>query len=274
MAGRFERMERTRVRLTKRDLQIVQAVFEARYLTNDMVCQLFFKPTTYSSCKQRMRILFDLGYVKKRSVHVNEPDVYFLGLKGRRYIASIDDEYGKAEVGRIAGVSGDKAGAPILMMNHDLTLSQLYVYATLECRQHGLEMEWKNTRMLELVKLGIEPDALLQVSHGDSRRAAFIEFTSVLPDRGEMKRRLVGFDAYLQSRRCQSDFGVDDIAVLWFTTSPTKADRIKTSLRDSSYPDYFLVGVIDDAERFVTDPIWHWSESEPPIRWVSPPTRE
>ena len=74
MAKRFERKERYRVRLTKRDLAIVEAVFEARYLTNELVFQLFFKPTAFSWCKQRMRYLFDLGYLKKRQVHINEPD--------------------------------------------------------------------------------------------------------------------------------------------------------------------------------------------------------
>lgn len=271
MAKRFERAHRTGYRLTERDLQIVKAVFEARYLTNDLICRLFFKSTTFSSCKQRMRILFDLGYVKKRSVHLNEPDVHYLGLKGRRHIARIQNRYDQMEIDKIAGVSGDNAEAPTLMMSHDLTLSQLYVNAVLECRHCGFTMLWKNARMLELMGLGIQPDAFLAVEYEGKRRAGFIEFTGVLPNKAEMSRKLAAHTAYLESHRCRADFGVERVAVLWISTSSDKVNKIVRAVQASAYPDYFLVGLLRESGQFVTGPMWQWSESNSPIRWVNPP---
>ena len=274
MAKRFERKERYRVRLTKRDLAIVEAVFEARYLTNELVRQLFFKPTTFSWCKQRMRYLFDLGYLKKRQVHINEPDIYCLGLKGRRYIARIHETYAQDEIDKIAGVPGPRSGAPMLMMSHDLTLSQLFVNGRLECQRLGLTMRWKNTRMLELMKLGLEPDAFITVGYGHKERAAFIEFTGVLPTTNEMKQKLSGYEHYLESQRCQTDFGVPNLAVLWLTTSHAKSDKIRQVIERSLYPDYFLIGLVEDAGQFVTAPMWCWSETEEPVSWLKPPDRE
>ena len=46
LRARFQRDNREGVRLTDRDMRITEAVFEARYLTNEMVCRLFFRPTS------------------------------------------------------------------------------------------------------------------------------------------------------------------------------------------------------------------------------------
>ena len=263
MAKRFRRIKRKGVRLTKRDLQVVLAVFEARYMTNRLIARLLFKPTTFSWCKQRIRYLFDLGYLGKRKAYVNEPDVYYLGLEGKRYIVSLG-EHAREEVDKMAGVSGGRATAPILMMNHDLTLSRLYVNARLQCRRYGWEMRWRNTRMLETARMGIEPDAWIEVRNRGKRKASFVEFTAAMPTGKELAGKIEGYEGYWE-RTC------DPVPVLWLTTSRSKASRLKSGILKSEYRDYFLVGLIEDAGGFLTEPMWEWSESEERIRWASPP---
>jgi len=268
MTKRFEREERKGIRPTGRDYAIVQAVFEARYLTNRQVCQLLFTPTTFSWCKQRLRYLYDLGYLRKRVAFPNEPDIYYLGLRGRRYIASTDTGYSAAEIDLIAGVSGGSAKAPVLMMNHELSLSSLYVNARLEAQRLGLEMRWKNARMLELLRLPMQPDGFIQVSRGEEKQAAFLEFTSVLPAEAELKAKVLAYEQYLESRLCRQDLGVDRVAVLWLTTSASKCERILKALAKSSYRDWFLVGLFEDAQNFITGNIWRWSEAKDSVSWV------
>jgi hypothetical protein len=152
-----------------------------------------------------------------------------------------------------------------------LTLSWLYVNARLECRRHGWSMIWKNTRMLELMKLGIEPDAFLAVIQGDKKRAAFVEYTGVLPTASEMERKVAGYDAFLQARQCQHHLGVESITIMWLTTSCAKAAKLGHYLKRSSYPDYFLIGSIDESDQFLTSAIWQWTESTRRISWVKPP---
>jgi len=127
--------------------------------------------------------------------------------------------------------------------------------------------------MLELMRLGIEPDAFLAVGYQGEERAAFIEFTSVLPTRREMRGKIERYDAYLESLRWQQDFGVDQIGVLWLTTSRNKAQHIWEAVWGARYRDYFLVGLIEDANEFLTKPMWRWSESEERVSWIVPPER-
>jgi len=272
MSKRFQRRaRRSGAQLTDRDLEIVGAVFEARYMTNQMVARLFFTPTTFSSCKQRLRILFDLGYLGKRRVYPNQPDIYYVGFKGRRYLAQRYGEYTQEQISKIGGIRGNARESPHLMMRHELTLSQLYVNARLECGAYGFSMRWKNTRMLELMSLGFQPDAFLALGYRERGRAAFIEFTAAMPTRTELRGKLDAYSQYLESRKCQGDFGIDGITILWFTTSRSKVNRLREEINRMPYKDYFLVGLIEDGSGFITKPIWCWSEAERRIRWVKPP---
>jgi len=263
MTKRFVRSERRGIRLTARDLQIVEAVFEARYLTNQMITRLLFRPTTFSTCKQRLRYLYDLGYLAKRQTHVNEPDVYYLGLKGKRYIVSLG-EHSKEDVDRIAGVSGGEASAPILMMEHELTLSRLYVAARLECAQYDWKLRWRNARMLEVLKIGIQPDAWIEVSGSRGSQAAYIEFTAVMPTKPELASKVARYEAHWEAQDTPTP-------VLWLTTSLNKLDMLRQAIVHSTYRDYFLRGLIEDANEFLTRQMWRWSESEEMVQWIKPP---
>ena len=262
MRQRFERQaDRKGVRVQDRDLAIVEAVWEARYLTNMQIRNLFFKPTTYSWCKKRIRVLYDLGYLRKRPAHVNQRDIYYLGLKGKRYIIEKFD-LPKAHVDAVAGVSGGQVETPMMFMQHELTISRLYVNAQLESRQLGIGLEWKNARMLELEKLGVQPDAWIQVQRGVKSKQAFLEFTAAFPTVAELRGKLAAYEElFLRSQPVQ---------VLWFTTSPAKATRLKACIREVDWHDYFCVALIDEASHFLTRPIWWWSESSEAARWISP----
>ena len=257
MKKRFERANRS-VHLTAKDLLTLEALFYARYLTNRQVCQLFFSPSTFSWCKQRLRYLFDGGYIRKRPAYPNEPDIYFLGLKGRKYVASLG-RFSREDVDKIAGVKG-ACPAPTLMMNHELTLSSLYVNAVLECRKYDLKLMWKNARMLEMEKLGIQPDACLEVE-GTQHHEAFLEFTAVMPSKAEMKRKLEGYGELFETHA---------VPILWLTTSRSKLNQLRQSILKSPYKDYFALGLIDEAGEFLTRRMWWWSESDEPVEFVKP----
>ena len=260
MTKRFVRRQRSGIALTERDLRAVEAVFEARYMTNQLIARLLYKPTTFSSCKQRLRYLFDLGYLKKRKAQVNQPDVYYLGLIGKRYIVSLG-EHTREVVDRIAGVGGEGAVAPSLMLRHELTLSRLYVNARLECRECGWDMHWKNTRSLESERLGIEPDARIVVINGRKSKQAFIEFTAAMPSAKELRGKIEGYAAYWERTG-------SPMPVLWFTTSRSKINRLREGIQKSAYRDYFLVGSIEDAARFLSGRVWWWSEADDMIQWL------
>jgi len=268
MSKRFQRVAREDVRITKRDLQVIEAVFEARYMTNRQIGRLLFGRADSSHGRQRLRYLFDLDYLRKRVANPNEPDIYYLGLKGRRYIAT-SGGWKQGTVDRIAGVSGEKVPTPALMMRHELTLSRLYVNARLECRAHGWSMRWKNTRMLEMEKLGLEPDAWIGLSGRRGEREAYVEFTAAMPSQSEMAGKLGRYEDFWSARD-------KAVPVLWLSTSRAKTNRLLEAIRRSDYRDCFLVGQIEDAGRWLTGTIWRWGDAEDGqqndmVQWVQPP---
>jgi hypothetical protein len=269
MTHRFEPREREGVYLTARDLRVVEAVFAARYLTARQIGWLLFGRANSSHCRSRLRVLFDLGYLRKRDVGQNDPDVYYLGLQGRRYLAEAG-LCSRALADRVAGVSGEAAGAPGLMMAHELALGELYVEARLEAEAYGWTLAWRNARMLELEGLGVQPDAGLLVSGATAQQEAYLEVTAVMPAAVELAGKLEGYQALWErsGRSC---------AVLWLTHSPPHAARILKAVRRSGYGDCFLVGLIEEARGFLTRRMWRWGDARSGdgadmVQWIQSPT--
>lgn len=264
MTKRFTRTTRKGLKVTERDRATIEAVFEARYLTNDHIGRLFYAPTTQAYCRKRCRYLFDRGYLFKRQVHMDEPDIYYLGTRGRHHIEKVrglEREYVK----KVAGVSGSGTD-PSLYMDHDLTLSKLYVDARVECAKWGWEYTWKNTRMLSLELEGFEPDAWLEVANKGQSKQAYLEFTGRRPLARELHQRIEAYADYWEAQG-------EGVPVLWFTTSRAKANWLFDRISRHRYADYFLVGLIEDKRNFLTSPIWRWVKAQAPINFIAPPTR-
>jgi hypothetical protein len=161
----------------------------------------------------------------------------------------------EAAIREIAAVRAEHVATPALMMRHELTLARLYVEARLECAARGWELTWRNTRMLELERLGIEPDAWLGVGAGEGGQEAFVEFTAAMPGAAELANKLARYQAHWEGTRRPA-------AVLWLTTSRARAHRLLDAVRAVAYRDYFLVGLIEDTGRFITRPMWRWGAGE------------
>ena len=259
MRRRFKRqVYRKGFRLTARDMAIVEAVWEARYMTISQIAALLFRATTYASCKRRVRGLFDLDYLRKRRTYRNEPDILYLGLLGKRYIQKVRG-MGKERVEKAAG-TGTKAANPILFMRHDLTLTDLYVQARLNCNNKGLTLTWKNTRVLQLAKLGVRPDAWLMVSRGNKSQAAFVEFTDQMPKAREMERKRTGYEALFADR--------GPTRVLWFATTLAKAVRLHEKLAPTYFGHYFYISLLEKARDFLTDPVWWVADNRQSLRFL------
>lgn len=271
-SSRFAPRPRQRIRLTARDLEAVVAVFEARYLTNRQIGCLLFGREDSSHSRQRLRYLFDLDYLRKRVAGPNEPDIYYLGLKGRHYVAA-QGLCNRETADRVAGVAGDDVATPALMMSHELTLSGLYISARLQCQRLGWGLHWRNARWLELERLGMQPDGWLAVYTGadpeTAPRKAYLELTAAMPTAPELRGKLARYRAYWERTRAPA-------AVLWFTNSRRKADALLEAIHRDPYRDCYLVGLIEDSADFLTAPIWRWGDQEPGrmhevVAWIQSP---
>lgn len=238
MTSRYSKTSSRGRFLTERDKQIVESVYEARYLSTSQIRRLHFDSATRA--KTRLRILYNNGWLKKREVGQNREDVYFLGVKGKHLIEErldLDRDY----VAKVAGVSG--TGATLLYLDHDIAISSLYVDLKFEAKDHGWRIEWRNARQLELRKLGVQPDAYFRVKGASGGKEAFIEFTAVLPSPSEMKRKLEGYQTLWAKLR--------PIPVLWLTTTKSKLNSLANQAGEG-----VLLGLYEDKARLLTGTIW------------------
>ena len=259
MRGRYQRQsDRKGFWLTKRDMQIVEAVFEARYITTHQIAELLFQGVSYSQCRYRVRGLFDLGHLKKRTTYRTEPDILYLGLRGKRHIQK-SRGLQKGYVEKVSGV-GRKETISVREMSHDLTLADLYIAARRNCGEREWQLTWRNTRMLELAKLGVEPDAWLQVREGDKSRAAYLEFTDVMPPAKEMNHKLSGYEGLFDREGATR--------VLWVTTSKAKGVQLRDRVAANYYASYFYVSLIESKEGLLTEPIWRVGGKRQPAAFI------
>ena len=168
-------------------------------------------------------------------------------------------DYDQETVDKIAGVAGDTP-APMLMMNHDLTLSQLYVNAVVECRKYQLALEWQNSRMLELQGLGVQPDGWLKVAANPRHRV----HGGVAGQAGAD-----GQDHWLH-RVAGASGGPP---VLWLTISRHRLEQLRQAIARCPYEDNFLLGLIEDASEYITKRMWHWSGGPELVNWLTPSRR-
>ena len=260
--NRFERKpedERKSEKLTERYTAIIEHVFTARYLTINLVNRLCFLETEMSWTKEHLRNLFDWGYLKKREVPKTAPDIFFLGLKGKRHIGKLD-RFTRDEIDRIAGVPGGNEPP----MGHDLTLSRLYVASVLQCRRYNWSLTWRNTRMIQLdTNMGIEPDAYLCVEGQSGTHEAMIEFTDALPSKEAMRDKLARYRDWWEREK--------PMPILWFTTSENRAKILRQAVASFVFRDYIMIGLVDHVSEFLTKKMWWWGEGGEVVNWITPP---
>jgi hypothetical protein len=234
------------MRLVARDYRTLEHVFAARYLTNKQIAALEYKPSTYSWCKERLAWMTENKFLGARKGLESQPYIYYLRLRGKRYVATLGG-HSKDEIDKIAGVDGGLEPP----MDHDLQVSSLYVRALLECRENGWQLHWRNARMLELKKLGVQPDAYLSVTTPVKTYEAFIEYTKVIPGAPELARKLAGYQRLYNGLK-------RGIPILWLADSQNGLQRLAEGVRKYLYNDYVMLGRYEDAHHYLTAFIWRW----------------
>jgi hypothetical protein len=142
-------------------------------------------------------------------------------------------------------------------MEHDLKLARILVHTICQTANFGVTVEWKNTRMLEMEKLGVQPDAWVSLTRNNKSKQAYIEFTSALPTKEEWKRKINGYELILDSTT----------PILWFTTSNQKINSIQKAVINSPIGSNVLVGLIENVGQFVTGKVWWSGESQ--VQWLN-----
>lgn len=134
---RFKRQQRANIELTERDLHILLALHEHRFLQTHHFVQLL--DSSLRKIQGRLRHLFDHHYLNRpqsqnRSrfyAHKNEPMVYALGRKAKAVLS----EFISMPSNRPVWARSDKH-AKKEYLDHTLAIAEFMIALEKECKQH------------------------------------------------------------------------------------------------------------------------------------------
>jgi hypothetical protein len=228
----------TPMRLTARDLQILQAVYAYRVLTTQHLKTLFF--TSLRQAYGRLALLYHHGFLERRflGVHadkMNTPILYVLDKRGVEYLQShlgVDAVWSKR----------DKDLTPTFL-EHTLAINSVRVAVACACQQQPnfQLLHWLGENELRadydyvqirsengrLKSVSVIPDSYfaLETPHGTAH--FFLEL-----DRGTMttqrfKTKIVAYQAYYASGAYQRRYQTKSLRVLTVTTSAARSASLR-----------------------------------------------
>ena len=216
--------------LTPRDRALLRAVARFKAVRSQDLTPLFFSDVSRERCAQRLRRLFDAGFLDVRFGRLSEPNVYSLGEAGRRWAR----EHG-LEVSPVP--RGD--------LSHHLVL--VHLWSTLAARLgrnpsvrlSSFRPDWELRQSLGAM-LPVIPDALIElgVGGGSHRHRVALEVDLGTEHKSIWQSKLTDYAALLAESPALLDWEEFDLAVVLVGANPRRHRTISdlvTSLGPHSH---------------------------------------
>lgn len=277
--GRLPRYRRAEamppMQLTARDEQIVRWVYELRFATQEQLQLLLFTPSTTSSCKRRLTLLYHNGYLDRRLIPLRSSfganrAVYCLDRRGAELLAF-----------------HNKTGTPIAwrprdndrefyFIEHTIGSTELRVCATVASRHHGYDLVWTDERSLksramrDLVpdpkqpgeRLAVVPDGYFQLSAPAGLQCFALELDRATVEEKPFKAKARALGEWKVTGAYRKRFGTDSLRVLFVVAStardPRRLARIKAWTEAEGGESLFWFAHLTDINpvSIFHEPIW------------------
>lgn len=151
--ARRERLPRYRraespppMHLTARDEELVRWIYELRFATQEQLAALLFTPSTRSSCKRRLTLLYHNGYLDRRLIPLRSRfganrAAYCLDRRGAELLAFHD--------GTPIDWRPRDNDRELYFLEHTLSSNEVRICATLAAREQGYVLTWVGERALK-----------------------------------------------------------------------------------------------------------------------------
>lgn len=203
------------IRLTERDLDILESVGRVRFLTATLVEWLHFPPGAgerargfSSSCRARLRLLWQAGYLERLwPDRFSGPAVYALGRRGVEALVA----HRGCSPSDLASLGRKVPGA--LFLQHTLAVARVYAAVVVALRavpevrladfrgEHAFKGPGCHDRLPDPAdgrrRLPVVPDGLLVLERADGRRRlVFLEVDRATMVLARVAARVRGYEAY------------------------------------------------------------------------------
>ena len=298
MLRRTEPDDRPTFRLTKRDCDLVQAIWQYRALIAPQLAALFFSSLSLKSgqvntrCKHRLRMLYNHGYLSRdeqptKLSEGRKPLIYSLDKKGAELLSEM---YGMS----IDWDPKDRAVSP-LFLEHLLATNDVRVAMVLSAKHHDWKIaKWVDDKTLksphqkETVTLigprgssesvAIVPDGYFVIEAGEFVYHHFLEI-----DRGtetgqasewgkhDWARKIRTYLEYYQSGSYATRYGTQSLRILTVTTGERRLAHLKAVTHKTGGLAQFWFTTFDLATTrdILSEPIWQISDQDGvhPLVW-------
>lgn len=262
--------------LTPRDFDIISWVSQLRFATQEQIQQLLFTPSTASSSKRRLTLLYHNGYLDRRLLPLRT-------RFGANRAAYCLDKKGKDLLTQRAG-SGNQTidwrpvdnDRELYFLEHLLATNQVRICATIGATEHGFDLTWvsertlKSSAMRDLVpdpksphtSLAVIPDGYFQLASDGQPLGFAVELDRGTVEERQFKTKVRALGEWKTTGAYKQRFATDSLRVLFVVDKterdPKRLTRIKGWTEAEGGQSLFWFAELADVtpRSIFSNPIW------------------
>ena len=265
-----------RMQLTARDVRILNAVCDMRFLVREQIQELIFSPSTASYCKRRLALLYhnaylDRIYVPSMNAFGSTKAIYMLATKGAGVVAR--DR--KVEI-RDLGWRPGHNDRELYFLRHTLGINDFRIRLTVAAAERELSVAWTDERTLRRRemkdyvddpvrhgrRLAVVPDGYFTLDDGERTSAFALEIDRATVEEKPFKEKVRAYGEWKTTGTYERRYGTKSLRVLWVvadvTRDSTRLERIKRWAEAEGGRSLFWFVMLDalTPETILTEPVW------------------
>jgi hypothetical protein len=252
------------MQLTARDVRVLNAVCDMRFLTREQVQQLLFSPSTASYCKRRLALLYhntylERIYVPSLNAFGSTRAIYTLAPRGAGVVAR-DRKVDERELDWRARHNDRE----LYFMRHTLAINDFRIALTLAAQERGMSLSWRDERALwrremkDYVedpkhrghRLAVVPDGYFTLEGHGHNNAFALEIDGATVEEKPFKEKVRAYGEWKVTGAYEERYGTKSPRVLWVVADvsrdSTRLERIKRWTEAEGGRSLFWFAMLDE----------------------------
>lgn len=270
------------MQVTARDVRILNAASDMRFLTREQIQELLFSPSTASYCRRRLALLYHNAYLDRIYVPAlnsfgSTKAIYTLALKGASVVAR-DRKVDERELDWRARHNDRE----LHFMRHTLAINDFRVAVTLAAQERGLTVSWTDERALKRRKmkdyvadhkhqgyqLVVVPDGYSTIEERRHKSAFAVEIDRATVEEKPFKEKVRAYGEWKVTGTYERRYAIKSLRVLWViadvTRDSTRLERIKRWTEAQGGRSLFWFAMLDELtpETILSAAVWQKAGSD------------
>ena len=266
------------MRLTDRDKQVVEIVYQLRFLTSEQIKYWKFEEGSMTACRRRLGLLYHNGYLAGINKVIptgygSSKRVYCLSKKGAALITHL---YGEKEAREIKWNEKHNKVEPFFI-EHILAINDVQIaFLKAALKTNDYQLDWFKEQIVRGWTgkvddpensgkiLPVTPDAFIHLRGKDKQAYYFLEVDRATESNHRWRDKIKGYVEYVKSGMYKKKFGTDALRVLTVTTTPDRMNNLIKTTQSVENAYFFLFATSDQmkSKDVIFKPVWKTTEKE------------